>query len=179
LDEHKNWPLFLDVAEQLTQMGFEGQFWMVGGETAKPHTVQHLLNEAKRKGVLRRLYWIPRLEYERMPLVYTLTQASGGISLSTSRNESFGMTVLESLACSCPPLAPNVGALGEVLDGELAACLYEPSGAGEIARKVIQLLEDSALRERLVSVGKAKIEQHYTIDSAASLYYQTLLQIIH
>lgn len=179
LDQHKNWPLFLEVAQQVIQRGYDCQFWMVGGETAKPQTVLELMSAAEERGLLGRLHWFSRVEYHLMPKVYSMAGASGGLSLSTSRNESFGMTVLESLACGCPPLAPDVGALGEVLDGELATCLYSSAQAEVIADRAIQLLDDEDLRHRIIQAGQAKIKGRYSIDAAAEQYYRTLLQIVH
>ncbi|GGK29068.1 hypothetical protein GCM10010965_22390 [Caldalkalibacillus thermarum] len=179
LDQHKNWPAFLAISHSLLQLRDDCQFWMIGGETAKAETVDALLEQADQYGLLSRLHWIQSLDYEDMPQVYALAAASGGLSISTSKNESFGMTVIESLACRCPALAPRVGALPEVLDGELNVCLYDGLDVQQITEKLNRLLDDQNLRNRLIDAGCRKVRSQYSIEAAGRHYFDTLNKVIN
>ncbi|MGI6296565.1 MAG: glycosyltransferase family 4 protein [Armatimonadota bacterium] len=71
--------------------------------------------------VLRRKPW------REMPKFYRDVRSSRGIVLSTSRLESFGLSLIEAGACGCPVVAPKVGGIGEVVQHKNTGYLYERS----------------------------------------------------
>ena len=68
--------------------------------------------------------------------------------------EGFGLPLLEAFAAGAPVVAARASSLPEVA-GE-AALLFDPTSPRELADAIIQLLSDSALRERL---GAAALER--------------------
>lgn len=170
LDDHKNWKLFLLISHSIKQKRRDCEFWMVGGYTAPDKVVYDMLNEVNRLGLFSDFRWIPRVEYKDMPTLYSMTAKSGGVYISTSQNESFGMTVAESLACRCPVVAPKVGAIPEILDGELSYCLYESNNVRQAVNKVISLIEDKKRRRNILKVGEKRINDKYNIEMIGSKY---------
>ncbi len=68
-----------------------------------------------------------------------------------SNYEGFGMPVLEAFACSCPCVLNMASSLPEV-GGD--AALYFSEGNGEqLVKSVKTVLEDSAVRKRMISLG--------------------------
>lgn len=177
LNAHKNWQGFLRVAARIKGMRSDIQVWMAGGETAGHHTAYHLLNEVGRLGLGSSFKWLERVDYGRMPHLYALTAASGGLSVSTSQNESFGMSVIESLACGCLCVAPQVGALPEVLSGELSACLYPFFDEEELVEKILHLLEDDDRRSALSRLGREEVARRFAVDRVGEAYLKTLQTI--
>jgi glycosyltransferase involved in cell wall biosynthesis len=114
LDDHKNWRGFLEIAARLAERVPEVAFWLVGGATASAEAKEEFVEERRRAGLERKLHWARRIPYSVMPDIYRLVAASGGLHLVTSRDESFGMSVAESLLCGCPVVASRVGALPEL-----------------------------------------------------------------
>jgi N-acetyl-alpha-D-glucosaminyl L-malate synthase BshA len=85
------------------------------------------------------------------------------VLLMPSEMESFGLVALEAMACGVVPVATRVGGVPElIVDGETG--FMEP--AGDICRqaqRVISLLQDRGLRQRMASAGRARaIEQFST-----------------
>lgn len=81
------------------------------------------------------LNWLPkdavilrRKPWRAMPDFYRDIRASRGIVLSTSRLESFGLSLIEAGACGCPVIAPRVGGIEEVVKHKTTGYLYEKSG---------------------------------------------------
>ncbi|MDP8975947.1 MAG: glycosyltransferase family 4 protein [Actinomycetota bacterium] len=55
--------------------------------------------------------------------------------------EPFGRVVIEALACARPVVASRVGGIPEILTGGLAELLVEPDDAGQLARRIRDLID--------------------------------------
>lgn len=82
-----------------------------------------------------------------LPVVYNLAS----VFLCPSLRESFGLPILESMACGTPVLTASTSAMPEVA-GE-AALLADPASPDEMASQLEKLLGDSKLREELQGKG--------------------------
>jgi glycosyltransferase involved in cell wall biosynthesis len=149
LDGHKRWRTAVDLIDQLAEdETLHLAPILIGGLTSPEIEVNALTTRLATSSALSRGVWWPRVEYGKMPDLYSTVGANGGVHLCTSVNESFGMAVAESLVRGCPVVAPAVGALPELLP---AAALYEPgdwAAARELARRS---LTDDAFRDELLS----------------------------
>jgi glycosyltransferase involved in cell wall biosynthesis len=97
------------------------------------------------------------------------------LSVSTHRNEGFGIVHIESLASLTPVVAYNSGGYVEMLrDG--GGVLVE-GGTQEFAETVVKLLRDDALRRRLGEEGRRIVESRYTLERMGQAhleYYRRL-----
>lgn len=173
LDGHKNWRAFVNIAGKLQAEHPELQFMLAGGYTALAEVKQQLLETVQELG-LTNFQWLPKVEYEHMHIYYSAVADSGGVYVSTSANESFGMTVLEAMACKCPVAVPQVGALPELLDGELNRALYPPGDEAACVELVNRLLSGHSLRKHLSEAGERKARSMYSIDEVGRAYMELL-----
>jgi glycosyltransferase involved in cell wall biosynthesis len=68
-----------------------------------------------------------------------------------SRYEGFGLPALEAMACGCPVVTSNRGALFEVTAGAAAYC--DPGDTGSIAEAILRAASDEAWRARVIAQG--------------------------
>lgn len=89
----------------------------------------------------------------RLPLLYNLAD----VFLYPSLRESFGIPILEAMACGIPVITSNTSAMPEVAgDGAL---LINPHQPDDIAAMIGKVLSDSALRQSTIDYGIARAAQ--------------------
>lgn len=83
------------------------------------------------------------------------------IAVVPSREEGFGLTALEAMACGVPLVASRVDALHEVVkDGE-TGMLFTVEDAQELAETIQHLLASDSLRTRLANAAAAHAQATY------------------
>ncbi|MCB9129162.1 MAG: glycosyltransferase [Ardenticatenales bacterium] len=86
---------------------------------------------------------------ETLPFFYAASEAV----VMPSHYESFGMVALEAMACGTPVIASEVGGLTfTIKDGE-TGFLIPPHRPDLLAAKMLELLDDPALRQRMGDAG--------------------------
>lgn len=95
--------------------------------------------------------------------------------VNCSLRESFGMIILEAMACGCPVITSNVSALPEVAGN--AAILVNPRSVREIANAMKQLTNDEMLRSDLSEKGLLRVKQ-FTWENSANKHIEVFRKAI-
>ncbi|HEX9944069.1 MAG TPA: glycosyltransferase family 4 protein, partial [Thermoanaerobaculia bacterium] len=148
LDEQKNWQDFVRIAGLLGRRGIVSEAWIIGKPIEADGTVQ-LLERARAEGALGRLRWFGALPHGRIPAFLDAVRDSGGVVVSTSRGESFGLTVAEAMARRCAVVAPDQGPFTEFVEEGVTGSLFAPGSVESAASRTGELLARADLRERL------------------------------
>jgi len=82
---------------------------------------------------------------------------SAEVFVYPSLYETFGLTILESMACGCPVITSNISSMPEIA-GE-AALLFSPRDVGALSDKILSVLEDGGLRKRMIEKGIRRASQ--------------------
>ncbi|MBV9454621.1 MAG: glycosyltransferase [Rubrobacter sp.] len=91
--------------------------------------------------------------------------------------EPFGMTPLEAMACGVPVVGSRVGGIKtSVLEGE-TGYLVPPKDPKALADRLLRLLTDGALRDRMGLAGRRRMEEHYTWKRIATLAATTFSEV--
>lgn len=67
---------------------------------------------------------------------------------------SFGITLLESMACETPVVCSDIPGFRDVVRHEREALMFRRGDVGALADSIVRLLEDKALGERLGKTGR-------------------------
>jgi len=88
--------------------------------------------------------------------------------LSASQTESFGLSILEAMACGVPAVSSDVGGVAEVV-GETGrpVPVREPEA---MARAAIDILGDADLHRKLADASRARACDEFTTDRVVARY---------
>ena len=171
MDDLKNWKGFLRLAGTLEKQGVDAEYWMAGTFVGKGGA-EELLSRARQEGILGRLRWFRGLPHVRVPAFLDAVRDSGGVVISTSRGESFGMTVAEAMARGCAVLAPKRPPFTEFIDDGATGALYAPPNGSDVLEPVAgcirNLLADVRGRELLGKAGRESVLRDYSPEPALS-----------
>lgn len=154
-DPIKNIELLIDVVRVLKQRYPAIRCLLVGDGRSEYRS--HLEQRCKSRGVADNVVFAG----------YRMNTAAHfglfDVSLLTSRSEGLPRSVVESMAAGTPVVATALPGLDEVIENGVSGYLVPGREAGGIAERVVQLLEDRALRDRLASGARARAK-HYDLD---------------
>jgi glycosyltransferase involved in cell wall biosynthesis len=77
-----------------------------------------------------------------------------------SLSEGFPMVILEAMSSGLPIVASNVRGLGEIIKDEENGFLVEPKNVNQIVEKVLLLLENYKLREKIANNNMEKVKRY-------------------
>ncbi|MFD3002850.1 glycosyltransferase family 4 protein [Pontibacter toksunensis] len=126
-------------------------------------SVEEALTAAGQKQLLPNFVFPGYIPPPLMPLMYSAAE----LFLYPSLRESFGLPILEAMACGTPVITSTTSSMPEVAGG--AAVLVDPENPEEIAGGIQQVLTDSRLYDGLVAGGLKRAADFTWESSAKSL----------
>lgn len=91
------------------------------------------------------------------------------ISVTTHRNEGFGIVHLESLAAGTPVVAYDEGGFVDIFRGENAGILVG-GGTADFSRAVVDLLSDHGRRFAMGAAGYDLVKRRYSVEAMGDTY---------
>ncbi|MCD5383923.1 glycosyltransferase [candidate division WOR-3 bacterium] len=131
-----------------------------GGE--RESEFERLKKRADRLGITDRVSFLGAKPQSLLPYYYS----SAEVCILPSSYESFGLVLLEAMACGTPVIASRVGGIPEVVEDGRTGFLVPPGDDGGLAHRIDQLLEDEELRN-LFSQRGSKRAIEFNWDSVA------------
>jgi glycosyltransferase involved in cell wall biosynthesis len=96
----------------------------------------------------------------------------------TSHNEANPVSILEAMACRRPVVAPRVGSIAESVEDGVTGFLYDEPRPTAIARRWLQLLEDSPRAAEMGFAARDRVLSHGSLESM-TLGYERLIFAVH
>ena len=100
------------------------------------------------------------------------------ISVFPSLRESFGVSVVEAMACEKPVVVSNVGGLPEVVEDGVTGIVVPVANAQKLAEAIDKLVKDEDLRKRMGKQGRARVERLYNWENNLSSMIKIYDEII-
>jgi glycosyltransferase involved in cell wall biosynthesis len=123
---------------------------IVGDEIAQHPEVRRAATHSRLEQYIRFFGFVP---FETLRAFYE----SATLFAFPSLHEGFGLAPLEAMACGTPVVTSNCSSLPEVVGD--AAVLVNPDNVFDIARGIREVLEDDALRGRMVQDGLRQVSR--------------------
>jgi glycosyltransferase involved in cell wall biosynthesis len=104
--------------------------------------------------------------------------AAADVMVCSSQFESYGMVNVEAMASGKPVVSTRRGGPSEtVADGE-TGFLVDSGDADSLAKRVVLLLRDADLRERMGAAARARVERLFSAQAMAAQFDSTLQTLL-
>jgi len=143
--------LILAFARLKQRLKSDLRLLLVGAEGGVSYAMLRQL--AQDAGVGESVVCAGRLSHDEITAAYKLAELMAMPTLY----ETFGHPVVEAMACGCPVVTSNRGAVAEV--AAMAAELVDPLDIESITRGMQRILSDESRRTELVASGRARSAQ--------------------
>ena len=114
---------------------------------------------SQKMGVLDRVIFLGKVQNEELPKYYATADL---LVLPSIKIESFGLVLLEAMACGKPVIASNLPGVRTVVDDGLNGFLVEPKDCCDLITKMRYLLEEDGVKESFGRAGRKKVEEKYS-----------------
>ncbi|ASF29215.1 MULTISPECIES: N-acetyl-alpha-D-glucosaminyl L-malate synthase BshA [Bacillus amyloliquefaciens group] len=103
---------------------------------------------------------------DRVEELYSISD----LKLLLSEKESFGLVLLEAMACGVPCIGTNIGGIPEVIKDQVSGFLVEVGDIQAASEKALAILEDKQLSKRLTDHALKMAETAFSSQRIVSQY---------
>jgi glycosyltransferase involved in cell wall biosynthesis len=94
-----------------------------------------------------------------------------------SRMESFGIVLIEAMACKTPVVACAVGGIPEIIEHEVSGILVEPENPRALTAGLRRVLTDGDLRRTIAENGYTRVMQRFCSSHNGEAYVRAFVSI--
>jgi D-inositol-3-phosphate glycosyltransferase len=149
----------------LLPRGLDAQLVIVGGEPGGSPEIAQLSALAEGLKVREGVIFAGSRPQGELYRYYGAADAA----VSVPHYEPFGMTPLEAMACATPVVGSEVGGIKTSVADGASGFLVPPKRAEVLADRLLRLLSDGKLRDRMGRAARRRVEERYTWERVARL----------
>ncbi|MFW9788034.1 MAG: glycosyltransferase family 4 protein [Candidatus Thorarchaeota archaeon] len=164
LESMKSVDLFPEMLALLKPDFPELRFLMTGEGSLK----NLVFDEFQQRGVADIVEYLGVVETERVPVL--LNQSS--VFIYPSREEPFGLSILEAMACETPVVTTNVFGPSEIITNNVDGLTVPPNDVRELVNAIGTLLTNDKLRSEIGRNARTTVEKRFDI----KMHYDGLIQ---
>jgi glycosyltransferase involved in cell wall biosynthesis len=124
---------------------------------------RELEKQAARSGAV--IHFSGRVPHDEIPAVY---RAHDLFVFPSIWQEPFGLTPLEAMASGLPVISTINGGHGEFIEHGVNALVFREGDSEELADRMRAIIEDEALRHRLVTTARHQVVERFSFDRCIS-----------
>ncbi|CAI7728001.1 N-acetyl-alpha-D-glucosaminyl L-malate synthase BshA [Bacillus altitudinis] len=126
----------------------------------------------KKLGLTDRVLFLGK--QEKVEELYSISD----LKLLLSEKESFGLVLLEAMACGVPCIGTDVGGIPEVIAHGETGFLVPLGDVDGAAKHAISILKDNALHKQISMAAKSSVEANFSSDKIVREYEELYLELI-
>ncbi|CAG9622629.1 N-acetyl-alpha-D-glucosaminyl L-malate synthase BshA [Sutcliffiella rhizosphaerae] len=100
------------------------------------------------------------------------------LMLLLSEKESFGLVLLEAMACGVPSVGSKIGGIPEVIEPGKTGYLSEVGDIEDIAKNAINILSDDHLHKTFSNNSIKRVKDYFSSQSVLSQYEELYRQLV-
>lgn len=136
------------------------------GEGEFPADKAHLESLAREGKISHRVTFAGTISHEQLPLYLKLSH----VFVRPSRSEGLGTAFLEAMAAGLPVIGSARGGMTDFLTDLETGLVCDPESPEDIAQKIVLILADEKLRQKIIKNARELVEQKYNWDKIAPEY---------
>ena len=124
----------------------------------------------------KKVHWLGAVTDDR---ILRLVYSASDVMVVPSRQEAFGLTAMESLACGTPVVAFDIGGLSDIVLHKENGWLSQPYDTKDMAEGIQWILQDSQQHQKLATKARQTVIERYDSTKIALIYkevYKAILQ---
>lgn len=131
---------------------------------------------ASKLNLSKKIDFVGRVKYKDVPI--WLNKFDIFCAPSVFESESFGVAVVEALACELPVVVSDVGGLPEVVDDEITGYVVPKENSDKLANRLYELVVNKEKRTSMGKNGRKKVLKLYdwekNVDNMLSIYKEII-----
>jgi len=142
---------------------------VIAGPVVAPKFEQALRDGIRELGLTDKVELVGAVDHDQLPaLIATATVCVVPHAADLAPNPAvvYPTKLLEYMACKRAVVAPRRESVQLVVDGGREALLFEPGDPIDLARKVLRLLGEPLLRDRIAAAGYDRVRRDFTASAA-------------
>jgi D-inositol-3-phosphate glycosyltransferase len=146
---------------------------VIGGDDRSRAEIQRLKDLARSLGIDDSVSFLGLIAHDELPFFYS----AADVCVVPSYHESFGLVVLESLACGTPVVATKVGGAETLIRPGETGYLVKNNDPHCLADSISRLMSELISRQELTSLIRASVTKYCwpNIADALEAEYRTAL----
>jgi glycosyltransferase involved in cell wall biosynthesis len=153
----------IEAIADLKTRGVNVQLLLAGSDYLFPEYFQSLKTLTKTLGVENEITFAGKVADQEIRDFYCACDAF----LFPNENQTWGLAVLEAMACGCPAVVSKGAAVQEVLTDNETAFLFPARAPKELAARIETIIRQPQLRREVAERGMAMVRNHYNWDTFA------------
>lgn len=134
----------------------------------------HLKEMARSMHIEERIDFLGFVDHDRVPEVLN----GADCFLNLSRRESFGVAILEAMACGLPVIATRSHGAEELIETGTDGLLVPIDGLSETVDAMKAVMKDEPKRKTMAENGLSKVREHYDWEDCVRQMIQTYRDVV-
>lgn len=142
---------------------------VIAGPVVAPKFEAALRDGIRELGLTDKVELLGAVDHDQLPALIataTVCVVPSAASLTPNPAVVYPTKLLEYMACKRAVVAPRRDTVQLVVDGGREALLFEPGDPIDLARKVLRLLGEPLLRDRIAAAGYDRVRRDFTASAA-------------